>query len=64
MNNGSSHKKCEFIIRQFMGLDDCPPELSARFHEWLFDGRDCREKDEAIRKLFEEALDKKEAEEE
>lgn len=56
--DNKEHKKCEFIIRQFMDMDDCPPELTSRFHEWLFDGRDCCEKDDVIRKLFDEALDK------
>lgn len=51
-----AYKRCEYMIRQFMAVEDPSPGLTAKFHRWLLDGRHCREKSAIIEKLFCEAL--------
>lgn len=54
--DANAYKRCRYLIRLFMSADNPSPELTSAFHRWLFNGRNCREKDDIIRKMFEEAL--------
>ena len=48
----------EKAIREYLDNDNKTPEVIDRFWTWLFNGKDCQEKEIAMRRLFYEALDK------
>ena len=48
----------EKAIREYLNNDNKTPEAVDRFWTWLFSGKDCQEKEIAMRRLFFEALDK------
>ena len=54
--DAKAYKRCEYLIRSYLSMDDPPPELTAASHRWLLNERNCREKDVIIQKMFEEAL--------
>ena len=51
-----AYKRCEYLIGSYLSMDDPSPELTAAFHRWLLNERNCREKDVILRKMFCEAL--------
>lgn len=54
--NVKTYNRCEFIIRQFVSVEEPTEDLLARFHGWLLNGRHYREKNTVIRRLFLETL--------
>lgn len=51
-------RRCDKIIWMFIATPNPSINLVDNFHAWLINGRNCREKDHVLRRLFDEQVTK------